>query len=37
MKEDGIDPEVMQDYVDGFRWGCPPVSFFTTLTVFHSY
>ncbi|KAI0644501.1 aspartyl-tRNA synthetase cytoplasmic [Trametes meyenii] len=24
MKEDGIDPEVMQDYVDGFRWGCPP-------------
>ena len=26
MKEAGIDPESMKDYVDGFRWGCPPVS-----------
>ncbi|KAI0766828.1 aspartyl-tRNA synthetase cytoplasmic [Trametes elegans] len=24
MKEDGIDPDVMKEYVDGFRWGCPP-------------
>ncbi|KAH9858604.1 aspartyl-tRNA synthetase cytoplasmic [Lenzites betulinus] len=24
MKEDGVDPETMQEYVDGFRWGCPP-------------
>ncbi|KAI0360906.1 aspartyl-tRNA synthetase cytoplasmic [Trametes cingulata] len=24
MKEEGIDPETMQEYVDGFRWGCPP-------------
>ncbi|KAH9917900.1 aspartyl-tRNA synthetase cytoplasmic [Epithele typhae] len=24
MKENGIDPEQMKDYVDGFRWGCPP-------------
>ena len=22
----GIDPDSMRDYVDGFRWGCPPVS-----------
>ena len=26
MKEAGIDPDVMKEYVDGFRWGCPPVS-----------
>ncbi|EIW62843.1 aspartyl-tRNA synthetase cytoplasmic [Trametes versicolor FP-101664 SS1] len=24
MREDGVDPESMQEYVDGFRWGCPP-------------
>ncbi|KAI0633761.1 aspartyl-tRNA synthetase cytoplasmic [Trametes polyzona] len=24
MKEDGIDPDTMKEYVDGFRWGCPP-------------
>ncbi|RDX47067.1 aspartyl-tRNA synthetase cytoplasmic [Lentinus brumalis] len=24
MKEAGIDPDSMKDYVDGFRWGCPP-------------
>ena len=26
MKAAGIDPEQMRDYVNGFRWGCPPVS-----------
>ena len=26
MREVGIDPETMRDYVDGFKWGCPPVS-----------
>ena len=25
MKDSGVDPESMKDYVDGFRWGCPPV------------
>ena len=25
MKTCGIDPETMIDYVNGFRWGCPPV------------
>ena len=25
MREAGIDPESMSDYVNGFRWGCPPV------------
>ncbi|RPD53983.1 aspartyl-tRNA synthetase, cytoplasmic [Lentinus tigrinus ALCF2SS1-6] len=24
MKEAGIDPDTMKEYVDGFRWGCPP-------------
>lgn len=24
MKEAGVDPESMIDYVNGFRWGCPP-------------
>ncbi|PCH43826.1 aspartyl-tRNA synthetase [Wolfiporia cocos MD-104 SS10] len=24
MRDDGIDPESMKEYVDGFRWGCPP-------------
>ena len=26
MKACGVDPETMIDYVNGFRWGCPPVS-----------
>ena len=26
MKACGVDPETMLDYVNGFRWGCPPVS-----------
>ena len=26
MKEAGVEPETMKEYVDGFRWGCPPVS-----------
>lgn len=25
MKASGVDPETMIDYVNGFRWGCPPV------------
>ncbi|KAH8079405.1 aspartyl-tRNA synthetase, cytoplasmic [Cristinia sonorae] len=24
MSDLGIDPETMKDYVNGFRWGCPP-------------
>ncbi|OSX66656.1 hypothetical protein POSPLADRAFT_1131534 [Postia placenta MAD-698-R-SB12] len=24
MRAAGIDPESMKDYVNGFRWGCPP-------------
>ncbi|KZT04593.1 aspartyl-tRNA synthetase cytoplasmic [Laetiporus sulphureus 93-53] len=24
MRAVGIDPDSMKDYVDGFRWGCPP-------------
>lgn len=24
MKASGVDPETMIDYVNGFRWGCPP-------------
>jgi aspartyl/asparaginyl-tRNA synthetase len=24
MKEAGIDPETMTDYLNGFKWGCPP-------------
>ncbi|EMD32133.1 hypothetical protein CERSUDRAFT_144292 [Gelatoporia subvermispora B] len=24
MKDVGIDPATMKEYVDGFRWGCPP-------------
>jgi tRNA synthetases class II (D, K and N) len=27
MSAAGIDPESMKDYVNGFRWGCPPVRF----------
>ena len=26
MKEAGVDPDTMREYVDGFKWGCPPVS-----------
>ena len=26
MRESNIDPDTMKEYVDGFRWGCPPVS-----------
>jgi aspartyl/asparaginyl-tRNA synthetase len=25
MKEAGIDPASMKDYLDGFKYGCPPV------------
>ena len=24
MATTGIDPETMRDYINGFRWGCPP-------------
>ena len=24
MHEAGVDPDTMSDYVNGFRWGCPP-------------
>jgi aspartyl/asparaginyl-tRNA synthetase len=24
MKECGINPDIMKEYVDGFRQGCPP-------------
>ncbi|TBU26483.1 aspartyl-tRNA synthetase, cytoplasmic [Dichomitus squalens] len=24
MRESNIDPDTMKEYVDGFRWGCPP-------------
>ncbi|GJJ08488.1 hypothetical protein Clacol_002706 [Clathrus columnatus] len=24
MHESGIDPDTMREYLDGFRWGCPP-------------
>ncbi|KAH9830768.1 aspartyl-tRNA synthetase, cytoplasmic [Rhodofomes roseus] len=24
MKAAGVDPDQMKDYVNGFRWGCPP-------------
>ncbi|KAI0737608.1 aspartyl-tRNA synthetase cytoplasmic [Daedaleopsis nitida] len=24
MKEAGVEPDSMKEYVDGFRWGCPP-------------
>lgn len=26
MKDAGVDLDTMKEYVDGFRWGCPPVS-----------
>ena len=25
MREAGIVPDMMKEYIDGFRWGCPPV------------
>lgn len=25
MHESGVGPDTMKEYVDGFRWGCPPV------------
>ncbi len=36
MKEAGIDPDSMKDYVDGFRWGCPPVSHSPIFHVSHA-
>ena len=24
MEEAGVEPEQMMEYVNGFRWGCPP-------------
>ena len=24
MKEQGVDPSTMEDYIEGFRWGAPP-------------
>jgi aspartyl/asparaginyl-tRNA synthetase len=24
LKQFGIDPETVREYVDGFRWGAPP-------------
>lgn len=24
MKAAGVDPDTMTDYINGFRWGCPP-------------
>ena len=26
MRELQVDPDTMKDYVEGFKWGCPPVS-----------
>ena len=26
MRESQVDPDTMKDYVEGFKWGCPPVS-----------
>jgi aspartyl/asparaginyl-tRNA synthetase len=26
MVEAGIEPDSMKDYLDGFKYGCPPVS-----------
>jgi aspartyl/asparaginyl-tRNA synthetase len=30
MREAGIDPESMKEYLDGFKYGCPPVSLILT-------
>ncbi|KAF8578496.1 aspartyl-tRNA synthetase, cytoplasmic [Ramaria rubella] len=34
MREAKIDPDSMKDYVDGFRWGCPPVSLERVIMLF---
>ncbi len=33
MKEVGVEPDTMKEYVEGFKWGCPPVSRFHTVAV----
>ena len=33
LAELGIDPDTMKDYVNGFRWGCPPVRLLTISSV----
>lgn len=31
MRESQVDPDTMTDYIEGFKWGCPPVSNFASI------